>query len=936
MIVDCALYEDGSRVPSGTGISVLDQLDAHPEGFVWLGLRMPDIDELTGMCRRLDIDGIDVDEVLSPHTRPVLSVEGDVLNLVVRTARYIDAEETVSLGEMTILVHDRAFVSVRHGQASPLSELREELEQSHDRLRHGPLGVMVAIVARIIADYRPALDGFEKDALEVEREVFAVNRQQPVRRLYALKREVRVLLLAIESLDEPLDRLIRHLSRHADRAVVEDLNEAADQLARTVSRVNSLSGPPRRGADGESRPDRHPAERGHAQDQRLGGDGGGAHDGRRHLRHELRAHARAGQRLGVSRSCSQGWARSSSSCTGRSSRTTGSDRPGSGRALRFAHMRRLLAVVTVALVPATLATHPVSASPAAPSERLCFDVSGAPGDVALVNLTPVSATAPGNGQLISSDVATPPEASNVNFGPGTIDPNVAAAKVGTDGRVCFVNSVHGSVHVIADDLGSLSSTAFTPAGGGAPLRRVDTRTGLGGDVLDPSERLCFTVNGQAGDVAMVNLTPVSAQRAGFGVLLPDDSTIATPTTSNVNFGPGSVDPNVALATVGASGKVCFVNSVHGAVHLVADELGTIARAVAKPAATGGIPKRVVDTRLGVGGGMVAPSGRLCFAVAGSPGDLALVNLTPVDATRAGYGQLVSSDVTTPADASNVNFSTRTFDPNVAAAVIGADGQVCFVNSVHAAVHLVADHLISVAGSAYTPPSPSGALLRVIDTRPVGSLVTRDSALLPTRIDCLTSEACVVAVGNSPVQSLTITGNGSTVTLGAAPTPATVPGARAVAGMRTRRQVLRGGHVRRSGGVAPRDHQPRRHLGRGRTASDDRRAQRHHLRLVDPLPGGRVRRVWRSGRGRAVRDARTGAPRGARWRCPTMSPRSSRSTARPAPSASCSRRTERPRRVRTLTDPPIDERRRHVDHRVGADRSPVRVDVPDGDDLSRVQ
>ena len=163
-----------------------------------------------------------------------------------------------------------------------------------------------------------------------------------------------------------------------------------------------------------------------------------------------------------------------------------------------------------------------------------------------------------------------------------------------------------------------------------------------------------------------------------------------------------------MPPIGTSGKVCFVNSVHGTVHLVADELGTIAKAVVKPAATGGMPKRVVDTRLGLGGGMVAPSGRLCFAVAGSPGDLALVNLTPVDATRAGYGQLVSSDVTTPADASNVNFSTRTFDPNVAAAVIGADGNVCFVNSVHAAVHLVADHLLSVAGRALHPAHSAAA------------------------------------------------------------------------------------------------------------------------------------------------------------------------------------------------------------------------------------
>jgi photosystem II stability/assembly factor-like uncharacterized protein len=325
------------------------------------------------------------------------------------------------------------------------------------------------------------------------------------------------------------------------------------------------------------------------------------------------------------------------------------------------------------------------------------------------------------------------------------------------------------VHVIGDDLGSLASSAFTPTGGGAPLRRVDTRVGLGGDILDPSERLCFTVNGQVGDVAMVNLTPVSAQRAGFGVLLPDDSAIAVPTTSNVNFGPGTVDPNVAFATIGTSGKVCFVNSVHGTVHLVADELGTIAKAVVKPAATGGIPKRVVDTRLGIGGGMVAPSGRLCFAVAGSPGDLALVNLTPVDATRAGYGQLVSSDVTTPADASNVNFSTRTFDPNVAGAVIGADGNVCFVNSVHAAVHLVADHLLSVAGAAYTPPSSSGALLRVIDTRPVGTVAYTSATVVPSAIDCLTADACVAAVGDTPVQSLTITTATGTIALGPVPT-----------------------------------------------------------------------------------------------------------------------------------------------------------------------
>ena len=45
-------------------------------------------------------------------------------------------------------------------------------------------------------------------------------------------------------------------------------------------------------------PHRGPPERGHAQDQRLGGHRPGPDRDRRHLRHELRAHARAGWRYG--------------------------------------------------------------------------------------------------------------------------------------------------------------------------------------------------------------------------------------------------------------------------------------------------------------------------------------------------------------------------------------------------------------------------------------------------------------------------------------------------------------------------------------------------------------------------------------------------------------------------------------------------------------
>ncbi|HWL42431.1 MAG TPA: hypothetical protein VNQ73_05765, partial [Ilumatobacter sp.] len=82
----------------------------------------------------------------------------------------------------------------------------------------------------------------------------------------------------------------------------------------------------------------------------------------------------------------------------------------------------------------------------------------------------------GNGQLVSSDITTPPNASNVNYAPGTVDPNVAAAPIGTDGQVCYVNSHHTTVHLIADHLGTINANSYTLADPtGAPLRKLDTR-----------------------------------------------------------------------------------------------------------------------------------------------------------------------------------------------------------------------------------------------------------------------------------------------------------------------------------------------------------------------------------------------------------------------------------------------------------------------------
>jgi magnesium transporter len=223
---------DGGEVDSPWGV---------PDGFVWTGLAQPDVSELESWCTTLHLSQYNAKEILTPHLRPVLTVNDFTLQLVLRTVQYDDQAEVAELGEMTILVRPHALVTIRHGEGSPLANLRAALEDDPARLRLGPSAVMVAIIDRVIDDYGPALDGFELDAIQVEGDVFSDPRRQPVERLYRLKRELRHMLVAISSLQDPLDRLIRVMGPHLQREVLADLHETADQLTRAVSRGKSLS-----------------------------------------------------------------------------------------------------------------------------------------------------------------------------------------------------------------------------------------------------------------------------------------------------------------------------------------------------------------------------------------------------------------------------------------------------------------------------------------------------------------------------------------------------------------------------------------------------------------------------------------------------------------------------------------------------------------------
>jgi magnesium transporter len=240
MIVDGAVYRHGRRLSSPASYADLAH-DEREGAFAWVGLRMPSEVELRAAAASFGWADLGCDELLVPHERPVLAVDGDRIEIVVRTARYQDSTDTVQLGELSVVAGPTGVLTVRFGHATPLDGLRRRLEAEPDWLAVGPMAVLASILGEVIDGYGPTLDGFERDAVEVERDVFSERPGRPIKRLYHLKRELRSLLLAVGTLPEPLARLVRHGAGRLPDSVVSGLQEAAESLDRTLRRAASLS-----------------------------------------------------------------------------------------------------------------------------------------------------------------------------------------------------------------------------------------------------------------------------------------------------------------------------------------------------------------------------------------------------------------------------------------------------------------------------------------------------------------------------------------------------------------------------------------------------------------------------------------------------------------------------------------------------------------------
>jgi magnesium transporter len=240
VIVDCAVYGNGVRRAGALPVAEALAASRVPGNFVWIGLLEPTAAEFESVKKEFQLHELAVEDAIKAHQRPKLEMYDEMLFVVLKTAWYEEDSEEIHLGEILLFLGDTFVVTVRHGRASGLAEVRKRLEGDPELLKCGPGAVLYAILDRIVDDYKPVIQGLENDITEVEAEVFSASRTNPVERIYFLKREALAFHQAVAPLLMPVDRLARGSYEKVHGDIRPYFRDIHDHLLRTVDTLVSF------------------------------------------------------------------------------------------------------------------------------------------------------------------------------------------------------------------------------------------------------------------------------------------------------------------------------------------------------------------------------------------------------------------------------------------------------------------------------------------------------------------------------------------------------------------------------------------------------------------------------------------------------------------------------------------------------------------------
>ncbi|CAN5884778.1 MAG: magnesium/cobalt transporter CorA [Actinomycetota bacterium] len=241
MIIDKALYRAGQRSECGDLSEELVALRAGSgPGFIWIGLKDPTDAEFALVDTELGLHPLAVEDAVQGRQRVKIERYDTTVFAALKTLRYVEATSDIETGEVMAFVGDRFVVTVRRGEAAPLTGVRQRLEADPALLLEGgPLAVFHAVLDAIVDTYLDIDEEVQQDLTEIEADVFGGAHDTHSATIYRLKREVLEFKRAAHPLVRPLEWLLEGGGPIEQAELRLRFRDVSDHLLRVVDHVET-------------------------------------------------------------------------------------------------------------------------------------------------------------------------------------------------------------------------------------------------------------------------------------------------------------------------------------------------------------------------------------------------------------------------------------------------------------------------------------------------------------------------------------------------------------------------------------------------------------------------------------------------------------------------------------------------------------------------
>lgn len=240
MIVDIGLYLDGIRTPTTEELSSQLATARSKGGFVWVGLAEPTEEEFKHVVGELNFHPLAIEDAVAAKQRPKIEDYDGLTFFVIKTVFYNEQKSEITTGELICFVDQNFIVIVRHGEGSPLIQVRHDLEQQPAHLKLGPFAVLHAVVDRVIDGYTKIATDLENDVIKIETAVFSGNRKTYSQKIYFLKREVIEYRHAIEPLLIPIQKMVAENFNQVPALMKPFFRDTTDHLQHAIDHASGM------------------------------------------------------------------------------------------------------------------------------------------------------------------------------------------------------------------------------------------------------------------------------------------------------------------------------------------------------------------------------------------------------------------------------------------------------------------------------------------------------------------------------------------------------------------------------------------------------------------------------------------------------------------------------------------------------------------------